>query len=134
MSDGDMKKYIKSPLLLDRVYANRLGNGPEESKEGSKYRGLFYDQKTGKNTHLKYGITDNDRRSAPENKNWETCFRFWRTQKFDSLCDDNFSDLSYNEVRRITRKLNGGYNGFNDRMKKADVIETYFKLKGCLND
>ena len=46
----------------------------------------------------------------------------------DSLCDDDFTDLSDKEVKKITRKLNGGYNGYNDRLKKAARIEKFYKL------
>ncbi len=41
----------KPEEIANKVYANRMGNGDESSKEGYKYRGRGYIQLTGKNNY-----------------------------------------------------------------------------------
>ena len=122
------QKYERKATLLDRVYANRMGNGDEASRDGSKYRGRGYIQLTGKNNYKKFDI-QKPHELLDEWLNWIVCFEFWQKNKIDSLCDDNFSDLSDKEIKRITRKINGGYNGYNDRIQKSERIERFYKLK-----
>jgi putative chitinase len=43
------KQYERKPEMIgSRVYANRMGNGDEASKEGFKFRGRGFIQLTGK--------------------------------------------------------------------------------------
>lgn len=122
-------KYERKAALLDRVYANRMLNGNEASRDGSRYRGRSYIQLTGKRNYRKFGFEKNPQALLNEKTNWMICLQFWRLNSLDDLCDDNFSDLSDKEIKKITRKINGGWNGFNDRARKADRIEKFYLLK-----
>ena len=133
VSDRVIKaRYEKKPALLDRVYANRMGNGDEASQDGSKYRGRGYIQLTGKNNYKKFGFIKRPEQLTTIPLCWKVCYWFWTENKLDDLCDENFTDLSYKEIKKITRKINGGYNGFNDRLQKSKLIEKYFRLKHSL--
>lgn len=53
--DGLEKKYARKPeMIANRVYANRMGNGSEDSGDGWKFRGRTWIQLTGKNNYAKY--------------------------------------------------------------------------------
>jgi len=47
------EQYERKPeLIASRVYGGRMGNGPEATKEGFKFRGRGYIQLTGKANYL----------------------------------------------------------------------------------
>jgi putative chitinase len=100
--------------LANKVYANRMGNGPPESGDGYRYRGRGYIQITGKdgyrNTGLRAGI---DLVADPE-KAIETphalrvACAFWAWKNLNPLCDDR-------DFEGVTRRVNGALIGLDDR-------------------
>lgn len=55
-SDDEIRAYARQPeRIANRVYANRMGNGPEESGDGWRYRGRGFFQLTGKDNYRRYG-------------------------------------------------------------------------------
>jgi putative chitinase len=112
--------------LANKVYANRMGNGPPESGDGFRYRGRGYIQITGKdgyrNTGLNAGI---DLVAAPERAvatadALRVACAFWKWKDLNPLCDvRNFEE--------VTRRINGALIGIEDRrewLKKVrDVLD-----------
>jgi len=55
------KQYERKPeAIASRVYGGRMGNGPEATKEGFKYKGRGYIQLTGKDNYKAFDATVED--------------------------------------------------------------------------
>lgn len=124
------KQYAKKPeMIASRVYANRMGNGNEASKEGWKFRGRGYLQCTGKSNYKllseEFGV---DFLSNPDlvatdyplaSAGW-----FFNRNKLWSICDKG---SSREVVTKVTERVNGGQLGLEDRIKHFN--EYYNLLK-----
>lgn len=115
------QQYTKNPAKLgSRVYASRMGNGPEESGEGFKYRGRGYIQLTGKVNYAAFDkVVDENVVADPDivatkypmlSAAW-----FWNTRNLNKLADAGATTA---DVEKITRVINGGTNGLPDRIAK----------------
>lgn len=114
-TDAEAAKYARKPeMIASRVYANRMGNGNEASRDGWTYRGRGLLQCTGKNNYAalakELGKTLDETvvfLETPEGAVTSAAW-FWKTNGLNGLADHNrFTD--------ITRRVNGGLNGFEDR-------------------
>ena len=102
--------------IASRVYANRMGNGNEASQEGWLYRGRGYIQLTGKNNYAAFNdqlpedIIKNPDLVATQYPMLSAAW-FWDHNKINAVIDNDAS------VYDVTRKVNGGLNGIEDRMQ-----------------
>lgn len=98
----------------ERAYGGRMGNGPEGSGDGFKYRGRGIIQITGRETYGKCGdalrldlINKPELLEDPEaaalSAGW-----YWSTHGCNALADAN-------DFEGVTRRINGGINGLADR-------------------
>lgn len=110
----DASQYQHGIELFDRVYANRMGNGDEKSRDGSRYRGRGYIQLTGKNNYRRYGYVNDFLFLETMSGAWDSACKFWVVNKID-LCTT---------IKQSTRKINGGYNGLDKREKTYELIKT----------
>jgi putative chitinase len=111
---------------LSEAYANRLGNGSVESGDGYRYRGRGFFQITGKENYQKVsqltGIDLVKDPSVAENSNAAllVAAAWWTNAGLNELADAN-------QTEAITKKINGGLNGLNNRVavvKRAkDLLE-----------
>lgn len=121
--------YARKPeKIANRVYANRLGNGDEASGDGWKYRGRGAIQVTGKTNYMKCSLylfnderllTNPDKLLEPKYAILSACW-YWRTNNLNTWCDNN-------DIYTLTRRINGGLNGIEDRKKRFDRIYSIFK-------
>jgi len=123
------ESYQKQPeKIASRVYGSRMGNGPEESKEGFKFRGRGYIQLTGKSNYIAFGnainenVTDNPDIVASKYPLLSAAWFFHKNCL--SKCDAGSSDVV---VQNITRCVNGGLNGINDRIKHFKIYYDLLK-------
>jgi putative chitinase len=112
------ESYANKPeKIANRVYGSRMGNGGEESGEGWKYRGRSYIQLTGKSNYEKFDkFVSDDIVKNPDlvaskyplmAAGW-----FFDSNQLWKICD---LGSSHDVVEKLTRKINGGINGLEER-------------------
>jgi putative chitinase len=122
------ESYAKQPeKIASRVYGGRMGNGDETTKEGYKFRGRGYLQTTGKSNYITLGkFIGEDLVSNPDlvaNKYpLASAAFFFDVNKLWDICDLGSSD---DVVTKVTKKINGGTNGIEDRLEK---FKKYYNL------
>ena len=110
-SQTEADKYAREPArIASKVYANRMGNGNEESGDGWLYRGRGLIQLTGKSNYQRFAThmkMDLDKvisfLETPKGACYSAGF-FWMT----SGCNNK-------TIEQSTRIINGGINGLEDR-------------------
>lgn len=114
--------------IANRVYANRMGNGPESSGDGWKFRGRGALQLTGKNNYQAFAdyvrrpdIMDNPDIVATELA-FESALWFFDKNKLWGICDKGVNDAA---ILALTKRINGGTHGLDDRRMKTKKYRTW---------
>lgn len=102
-----------------------LGNTPEKDGDGQLYKGRGYIQLTGKANYQAYKDSDLclvDVIQHPElvaqfPHNQMCSLWFWNRTKLNEIADLDDGSNSDEIVKRITKKVNGGYNHLDERRK-----------------
>lgn len=106
----------KPEMIASRVYANRMGNGDHASGDGWKYRGRGLIQVTGRSNYESFArfiqkpLDETIRyletfEGACESAGW-----YWHVNGCNAIADRD-------DIVALTRKINGGTNGLDDRRK-----------------
>lgn len=111
------KQYERKPVMIaNRAYANRMGNGDEASGDGWRYCGRGLIQLTGKNNYQDFAESiETPVEEIPEylatfeGATQSACW-FWESRKLNREAD-------VGDIKEMTRKINGGYIGLEDRFK-----------------
>ena len=119
-TDALAAEYANRPeRIANRVYANRMGNGDEASGDGWRYCGRGLIQLTGKDNYTFFagslGIPVEEASEylqTFEGAAQSACF-FWESNNLNRFADAN-------DVRGLTRAINGGYIGLEDRIKHTN--------------
>lgn len=118
----DANNYARKPeAIANIVYANRMGNGDSKSGEGYKFRGRGYIQLTGKNNYTLFAkaigkpLDEAVEYAATEAGALESALYFWNRERLNGLCDEKNIDGS---CLVVTKRINGGVNGLDDRKNK----------------
>ena len=127
---GIFKKYFPTPekaALYERkpekianlVYGGRMGNGPEASGEGYKFRGRGYIQLTGKDNYKAFdAVVPENLLESPDlvatkypllSAAW-----FFHKNGLHKIADEGATDVV---VTKVTKRVNGGTIGLPDRIK-----------------
>jgi putative chitinase len=109
--------YEKQPeKIANRAYANRMGNGPEESGDGWKFCGRGLIQLTGKDNYSRYAQSlEISLDEASEHlTTFEGCVQsaawFWEANNLNQFADSG-------DILTMTKRINGGTLGLEDRQK-----------------
>jgi putative chitinase len=123
----DAKNYDRQPeRIANRAYANRMGNGSELSGDGWKYRGRGFIQLTGKNNYDAFandsGIDalNNPDLLLKEVNAMVAALWFWDKNRLNRFSDKD-------DVRGLTRAINGGTNGLAHRQQLTEKYKKIFK-------
>ena len=117
---GLAEAYARNPeRIASRVYAGRMGNGVEGTADGWKFRGRGYIQLTGKNNYYAFDkFVNEDIISNPDlvAKKYSLLSAAWffHKNKLNSISDKG---LTENVITELTKRINGGTNGLDDRIK-----------------
>ena len=122
------ESYARQPeKIAARVYASRMGNGDEASKEGFKFRGRGYIQLTGKANYTNFtkfigeDCVANPDLVATKYPLASAAF-FFDSNKLWAICDRGADDAT---VTAVTKRVNGGTIGLPDRIKH---FKEYYNL------
>ena len=114
------EQYQRKPeKIANRVYGGRMGNGPEASGEGFKFRGRGYIQLTGKQNYTAFAkaigedVVANPDLVATKYPLASAAWFFHRNG-LHKLADGGATDAV---VTQVTRRVNGGTIGLADRIK-----------------
>ena len=118
--DAIAQRYASMPnkqeAIANRVYANRMGNGPEESGDGYRYCGRGLIQLTGRQNYTWFAasleITPEEATEylgTFEGAAQSACW-FWETNKLNQWAVAG-------DIVTLTKRINGGTIGLEDRIK-----------------
>lgn len=106
----------KQAAIANRVYANRMGNGPEDSGDGYRYCGRGLIQLTGKENYTWFAasLEISVEEAAEYLETFEgaaqsACW-FWETNNLNRWADSG-------DILTLTKRINGGTIGLDDRIK-----------------
>lgn len=121
--DSTAEKYDRQKeKIANRVYANRMGNGPESSGDGWKYRGRGILQCTGKDNYAAFSkdtnidaVNNPDLLSTDKSVAIKSAIWFWSKNNLNKFADAK-------DILGATKKINGGTNGLEDRTDKYNKL------------
>ena len=127
---ANVGQYARNPQKIgNRVYANRMGNGSEGSGDGYRYRGRGCFQLTGRAMYKHYADSqycNGDLMGHPE---WlaqmpgalKSAMWYWIKKGLNKYADKG-------DFAGLTKAINGGYNGLEDRKKYYEKARKEFGL------
>jgi len=112
----------KPEKIANKVYASRMGNGDEASGDGYKFRGRGYIQLTGKDNYKAFSdfigedCVANPDLVATKYPLTSAAFFFHKNKLWD-ICDKGHT---HDIVAQVSKRVNGGTIGLEDRIKHFD--------------
>jgi putative chitinase len=109
----------KEEIASGQAYEGRRDLGNTQTGDGKRYKGRGYIQLTGRANYNKYGPTAGadfvGNPTIVATKYFaDTACMFWKSNKLGAKC----VDASTTTIKIVTKRINGGYNGLDDRIKK----------------
>ena len=121
--------YARNPkALAENVYFGRMGNDSKE--KASLYIGRGFLQLTGFN-NVKAFASDMGKPEVMEDPSlleedyaMDTAIWFFQKNNLWKICDEGVND---DTIKRLTRKINGGYTGLDHRIKETNKVYEWVK-------
>jgi putative chitinase len=125
------ESYARNPeKIANRVYASRMGNGDEKSGDGFKFRGRGALQLTGKENYAAFSkyLNKPEIMTNPDlvatTYSFESAMFFFDKNKLWEICDKGINDAA---ILALTKRINGGTHGLEDRNQKTKKYYEYVK-------
>ena len=127
------QEYARQPIkIASRVYGDRMGNGNEASREGWTYRGRGALQTTGKGNYKVFAehlnkpeiLTNPD--LVATDFSFESAIFFFDRNKLWDIADKGVDDKT---ILAITKRINGGTNGLEDRISLTKRYYSWLNKK-----
>ena len=125
------ESYARNPeKIANRVYASRMGNGDEKSGDGFKFRGRGALQLTGKDNYAAFAkyLNKPEIMTNPDlvatTYSFESAMFFFDKNKLWEICDKGINDAA---ILALTKRINGGTHGLEDRNQKTKKYYEYVK-------
>jgi predicted chitinase len=103
-------------LASGSAYEGRKDLGNTQPGDGKRYKGRGPIQLTGRANYKKYGdllgldLINNPTIAATKEVGFRIAGQFWQLNGLNPLADQQ-------DIKQITKRINGGYNGLDDRIK-----------------
>jgi putative chitinase len=115
----------KAEAIANKIYANRMGNGTEESGDGYRYCGRGLIQLTGRNNYESFA--DSIESTPEEVSQYLETFEgavqsacwFWESNNLNQFADTD-------DIKTMTKRINGGFIGLEDRIKHYEHAKHVF--------
>lgn len=126
-NEGIAKQYERQPeKIANKVYANRMGNGSEESGDGFKFRGRGFIQLTGKDNYKSFGdYIKEDLLNEPDlvatKYPLTSAGFFFQKNNLWAICDKG---ATIDVVTMVSKRVNGGTIGLEDRISKFKLYSS----------
>ena len=125
-TDEMVAQYAQQPeRIANRVYANRMGNGPEESGDGFRYCGRGLIQLTGQQNYQSFADSiETPLEQIPdflqtfEGAVQSACW-FWENNNLNQYADAD-------DILTMTKRINGGTIGLEDRKRHYEHAKHVF--------
>lgn len=119
--------------LANAAYANKIGNGKEETGDGWRFRGRGFIQLTGRHNYRTRGqdigldlIMDPDLAVRPDIAA-RLALSFWKANGLNTLADAD-------DVEAVTRRINGGTHGLEERERLTAKAKGIFTEEEAHDD
>ena len=116
----------RSDTSAERKYGvgTRVGRilGNTQRGDGAKYKGRGFIQLTGRDNYTRYGrkigvdLVNNPEQAADPETALKIAAAYWESKGLNRLADQD-------NIREITRRINGGFNGFSDRKNRLAALK-----------
>jgi len=132
--------YGRNPERLgNKVYADRMGNGPVESGDGFRYRGRGLIQITGRSNYNRIGelmglpaLAEHPDKLVTPRYAALSAAVFWEDNGLNDIADTITAKNLKARVKAITKRVNGGVHGLDERLafteKALEVLDQGFEL------
>jgi len=128
INEAGAAPYARNPQkIASKVYGGRMGNGPESTGDGFKFRGRGYIQLTGKDNYTRFAkFIGEDTVANPDlvatKYPLASAAFFFDSNILWAICDKGADSAT---VTAVTKRVNGGTIGLADRIKH---FNEYYQL------